>query len=161
MSPSRSNIILSLLLLCTILTPLPPLFANVYSVEEKITFSRTPTGYNNQTGSFILGGQLTYDAGDGGVCVMYDYFIFTVHAGQTLSGQVQTGSLGRVVFYVILNSPYQLYGFQNSNCGIGNWGQVQGFSSPSTLNWTVPKDGQYVLLFIMNGFYGGTVYFTQ
>jgi len=161
MSPSRPNAILSLLLLCTVLIPLPPLLTKVYGAEEKITFSRTPTGYSNQTGSFILGRQLTYDAGYGEVCVMYDYFIFTAHAGTVLRGQVQTGSLGRVVFYVILNSPYQLYSFQNSNCGIGNWGQVQGFNSPSTLNWTSPEDGQYALVFISNGFYGGTVNFTQ
>ena len=89
---------------------------------------------------------------------MFDYFIFNAQAGQVLQGSLQASGTLRPVAYVILNSPYQLYSFENSNCGVGNWGEI---STASTINWTAPKDGQYALVFLTNGFYSATVYFTQ
>ena len=157
---SRFRASLIILFACAVLVPLTnPLLGNVNA--ESITFSHTPSGYNNQTGAFTMGSQLTDDAGNGGVCVMYDYFIFNAQAGLTLQGQVQAGSTGRMIYYLILNSPYELYSFQNSNCGFGNWEPVQGFSSATTINWVPTKDGQYTLVFLVNGFYSGPVYFTQ
>jgi hypothetical protein len=149
------------LLLCTFTPTLGSSKVNVYGAGEVITFSRTPVGYNNETGAFTLGEQLTCDAGNGAVCVMYDYFIFNAQAGQVLHGHLQTTGTARPVYFAVLNSPYQLYSFQNSNCGIGNWGPMQKVSAASMLNWTAPKNGQYALLFMTNGFYSGTVYFTQ
>ena len=145
-------------MLCSFIVPTGLSVANVYGAGQVITFSRTPTGYNNQTGAFTLGSQLTNDAGNGGVCVMFDYFIFNAQAGQVLQGGLQASGTLRQVAYVILSSPYQLYSFENSNCGVGNWGEI---SSASTINWTAPKDGQYALVFLTNGYYGATVYFTQ
>jgi len=89
---------------------------------------------------------------------MFDYFIFNAQAGQTLEAQVQ--SAGKKVFYMVLNSPSGLYRFQNSNCGVGNWGAVEGFTSQITISWVAPADGQYVLIFLTNGFYSGNVFFT-
>jgi len=158
---SRFKVSLILLFACGVLAPLTnPLLGNV-NAGSSFTFSRTPSGYNNQTGAFTMGSQLTNDAGNGGVCVMYDYFIFNAQAGQMLQGQVRTGSTGRMIYYLILNSSYGLYRFQNSNCGLGNWGPVQGFNSAITINWVAAKEGQYALVFLVNGFYSGPVYFTQ
>lgn len=160
MSSSLCSGSLLFLMLCTFIVPMGSSLVNVYGAGQTIVFSRTPSGYNNQTGAFTLSMQLTNDgwrkAGDR-VCVMYDYFIFNAQAGQVLQGGAQ-GSTGKLIYYMILNSPYQLYSFQNSNCEAG-WGQVA--ASASTINWTAPKDGQYALLFLTSGFYGGKVYFTQ
>ncbi len=130
---------------------------NVYGARQAITFSRTPNGYNNQSGAFKLSGQLTDDAGNGEVCVMYDYFIFNTQGGQELQGSLQASGTVGWIYYMILSSPYQLYGFENSNCG-ANWRQI---APASAVNWTAPKDGQYALVFLTNGFYSATVYFTQ
>ena len=140
------------------LVPVDSSIVSVYGQGQVASFSRTPPGYNNQTGAFKLGGQLTNDAGNGGVCVMFDYFIFNAQAGQALQGSLLVTGSGRPIDYLVLNSPSQLYSFQNSNCGIGNWGQVE---PASTVNWTAPEDGQYALMFITNGYYGDTVFFTQ
>jgi len=145
-------------MLCTFIVPTGLSLVNVYGAGQVITFSRTPTGYNNQTGAFTLDQQLTNDAFNGGVCVMFDYFIFNAQAGQVLQGGLQASGTLRPVGYMILNSPYQLYSFENSNCGVGNWGQI---APASSINWTAPKDGQYALVFLTNGYYGATVYFTQ
>jgi len=164
MTFSKFSASCTILLLCTILvTSVSPL-ANVYGMNQIVSFRRTPSEYNNQTGSFRLDSQLTNDWGSGNtqatrVCLMFDYFIFNAQAGQQLQGQVQPGSTGnKPVYYVILESPTQLNIFWNSACGRGNW-QLQEFTSPSTISWTAPKDGQYALLFIVSGFYSGVVYF--
>jgi len=91
------------------------------------------------------------------VCMMYDYFIFNAQAGQVLQGGAQSGT-GKLIYYMILNSN-QLYSFENSDCDAGYWGQL--VASASTIIWTAPTDGQYALVFMTSGFYGGTVYFTQ
>ena len=135
-----------------------PLLTSVNATS--LTFTRAPSGYDMQTGAFTMASQLTND-GDingGGVCVMFDYFIFNAQAGQALQAQVQ--SAGKKVSYMILNSPSGLYRFQNSNCGYGNWGPVEGFTAQTTINWVAPADGQYVLIFLTNGFYSGKVLFT-
>lgn len=165
MAFSKISASCSILLLCAILvTSVSPL-ANVYgTMNQIVSFRRTPSGYDNQTGSFRLGSQLTTDWETGNrqvtrVCLMFDYFIFNAQAGQLLQGQVQPGSTGnKPVYYAILTSPTQLNVFWNSNCGRGNW-QFQAFTSSSTISWTAPKDGQYALVFMVSGFYSGVVYF--
>jgi hypothetical protein len=120
-------------------------------------FTRTPTTYNNQTGFFRLDWELSDFASDA-VCVSYDYFLFKAEAGQLLRGEVLPGSTGnRGVFYLILNSPIGLYNFEGSDCGFGYWGQ-DGFTSPTTFNWTAPQNGQYALVFMVSGFYEGPLY---
>ncbi|MGD0424258.1 MAG: hypothetical protein ABSA92_12490 [Candidatus Bathyarchaeia archaeon] len=146
------------LLFCTFTMPMGSSMVNVYGARQAITFSRTPNGYNNQSGAFKLSGQLTDDAGNGEVCVMYDYFIFNTQGGQELQGSLQASGTVGWIYYMILSSPYQLYGFENSNCGVGYWEQI---APASAINWTAPKDGQYALVFVTNGFSSATMYFTQ
>jgi len=153
----RMIILLFTLLLISMLP-----FANVYSSGQVTSFTSTPIGYNSQTGAFRLESQIIKEGhklhSSGSVCVTFDYFIFTAQAGQALQGQVTPGSTGsKPVYYSILSSPIQLNQFQNSACGRG-W-LLNGFTSPSTIDWTAPADGQYALVFIITGFYGGVVYF--
>jgi len=156
---SRSRLtVFSLIIFALAVVPLNPLIGNV-SATSSFTFSRTPSGYNNETGAFTLGSQLTYDSGYGQVCVMYDYFIFNAQAGQLLQGHAWIVGVSHMLFYLVVTSPYQLYSFQNSNCARGgSWSQI---SDASAINWTAPANGQYALIFATSGFYGGTVYFTQ
>ena len=162
--PSSPRASIALLLVCAISIPLsvPPL-VTVNAQATSITFTRTAADYNNQTGSFTLGRQLTddngYGKGKGGTCLSYDYFIFNAQAGQALQGELQTGPTGQFVYYMVLSSPNQLRFFENSNCGVGYWGQPQGFNSPSALDWTASANGQYALVFVVRGFYSGPVYF--
>ena len=128
----------------------------------EIIFTRTPAEYNNQTGYFILGQELTDDSGTGRVCISFDYFVFNAQAGQVLQGTLQPGNAGKVIYYAILNSPNQLLFFQT--CGAGNSGQIQGLralTSQTTLSWVAPKSGWYGLVFFVNGFYDSPVYFVQ
>ena len=148
-------------MLCTAIVPMGSSLTDVYGAGQTIVFSRTPSGYNNQTGAFMLSMQLTNEGWRkpiGGVCVMYDYFIFNAQTGQVLEGRVQTGSTGKPIYYMILNSPYQLYSFQNSNCAMNLW---QVAAPASAINWTAPRNGQYALVFMTTGFYSGSVYLTQ
>ena len=69
---------------------------------------------------------------------MYDYFIFNAHAGQELQGSLQASGTFGPIYYMILSSPYQLYGFENSNCGVGDLGQI---APASSINWIAPNDG--------------------
>ena len=161
LSPKAS---IALLLVCAFLIPLSVLpLASVNARTTNITFTRTAADYNNQTGSFTLARQLTddngYGKGNGGTCLSYEYFIFSAQAGQVLQGQLQTGPTGQFIYYMVLSSPNQLRFFENSNCGAGNWGQPQGFNSPSALDWTASADGQYALVFVVRGFYSGPVCF--
>ena len=96
------------LMLCTFIVPMGSSPANVYGEGQAITFSRTPTGYNDQTGAFTLTWQIVDEAGNGPVCMMYDYFIFNAQAGQVLQGGLQTGNTGKAIYYMIL-TPGQLY----------------------------------------------------
>ena len=89
---------------------------------------------------------------------MFDYFILNAAGGQTL--QAQAESQDRVAYYIILQSPNGLYLFENSNCGSGYWGVVQGFTSTTTINLVAPESGQFVIIFLTHGFYGGTLFFT-
>jgi len=133
---------------------------SVYAAGS-VTILRAPPGYNSQTGGFTLSTQLTKDYKRnerGGTCVMFDYFILNAAGGQTL--QAQAGSQDRVAYYIILQSPNGLYLFENSNCGSGYWGVVQGFTSTTTINLVAPESGQFVIIFLTHGFYGGTLFFT-
>ena len=156
----------TILFLCAVMLTMFVPLSRVHAAQDDITtFRRTPDGYNNQTGSFALASQLTNELpkrrkGDAQVCVMFDYFIFYAQAGQILQGQGSPGSTGSGrVYYTILTSPVQLNLFWNSRCGSGNW-QIQQVSSPSTISWTAPEDGQYALVFMVRGFYGGKVSFS-
>ena len=149
------------LLLCLVLAISVASLTNVHGVDQMIMFTRVPSGYANETGSFKLGSQLSHNGvrGNGRVCVTFDYFIFNAQAGQVLQGKMEPGSTGnKPVYYLILNSPTQLNVFQNSGCGLGNW-QLQTFTSPTTISWTVAEDGQYALIFAVSGFYSGLLYF--
>jgi len=154
----------SVLLLWTVLLSSISPVANVYAVNQVTVFRRVPSGYNNQTGAFTLASSFTNDGlssnPNGRPCASYDYFIFNAQAGQVLQGQVQTGSTGsKPVYYTVLNSPAQLNVFMGSSCGRGIW-QIQELTPPSTISWTAPSDGQYALVIIVSGFYGGAVYFS-
>jgi len=132
-----------------------------YAWAENFTFLRTPPSYNSQTGAFTMSTQLTNDINDfgrAGACVMFDYFVFDATAGQTLQGQVQSG--GKEIFYMILQSPNGLYRFENSNCGRGDWGLVEGFTSQTSITWIAPENGRFVIIFLTHRFYGGIIFFT-
>jgi len=158
------------LMLSTFIVSAYPSSANVYGTGQPITFSRTPTGYNYQTGAFTLTGQLADDAGNGAVCATYDYFIFNAQAGQVLEGGLRTGTTSKIIYYMILNSPDQLYSFMKSGCGVHTpyWPNVaptlvswrQDMAAASSIYWSASIDGQYALIFLANGFYSGVVYFS-
>jgi len=153
-----------ILILCIILITLAFPFATVRGTDRITTFRRTPYGYDSQTGSFKLESQLTKDGhklhANGNVCITFDYFIFDAQAGQSLDGQIAPGSTSsKPIRYAILTSPTELNTFQNSACARGNW-QAQDFTTPSTISWIAPADGQYALLFFVTGFYGGTLSFS-
>lgn len=129
-----------------------------------ITFTRTPFGYNPQSGAFTLD-QQAYWAGPSyfrsGLCIAYEYFQFNVTSGQVVDGQLN--SPGQNIFYVFF-TPRQFQTFDDNaqNCYITfGSAQVQSFNSPTTLNWTTPEAGQYTLVFYTRTFYPGPVYFTQ
>jgi hypothetical protein len=129
----------------------------VYGEGRAVTFTRTPNTYNIQTGSFSLDWELSDFVSDT-VCLSYDYFLIKAEAGQLLRGEVSPGSTGnRGVAYVILGSPIGLYNFEGSDCGFGFWSPL--FTTRSTFNWTAPQDGEYALVFMVSGFYGGPLYF--
>lgn len=156
---TKSGACLSLFLLSTVLllSTLPSM--NVYGAGQTITtFTRTPDGYDSQTGAFRLGSEQTYDSGNagGGICLTYDYFIFNAQAGEVLQGQVKSGS--KTISYLILSPPSQLQLFDQNHCAGKYWGQA---SSGPTINWTAPSDGRYALVFMVSGFYDAPVYFTQ
>ena len=167
---SSRIVITSLLipLLCTfILVSSSP--TNVYGTAQPITFLLTPSGYNELTGAFELTRQITDNAGNGAVCMMYDYFIINMRAGQVLQGGLQTAGMSKTVYYMVLNSPGQLFSFMNSNCGvrtpywpniaptIASWRPYMAVAS--SINWTAPTDGQYALVFMVYGFYGGVLHY--
>ena len=125
------------------------------------TFTLTPKDYNNQTGSFTLSGQFTYDSTNRRttVCISYDYFTFNAQAGQTLHGKLMPGDSSRPFYYFILNSYPQFSLFSQYGCSAPNYFEPQTFSS--ALSWVAPEVGRYVLVLFTPGFYGGLVYFTS
>lgn len=158
---TKSKVLLILLLVLAGLTS-PEILGTINGqLTSSIIFSRTPADYNNQTGYFTLGQQLTDYSGNGNICMSYDYFVFNAQAGQALQGTLESSN-GRTIYYVVLTTIYQLPFFQS--CGPGNSGAMQGirgFNTPTTLNWVAPKDGIYALVFFVNGYYSGPIYFTQ
>jgi len=165
---SRVIITSALFLSLCVFIPSTGSLAMVYG--QAITFLRMPTSYNDQTGAFTLSDQIVDGAGNGLVCMTYDYFIFNAQAGQVLQGSSQTNTPDRIVFYMVLNSPSQLYTFMDSNCGVHTpyWPNAtpnvviwrQKMTPASSISWTAPASGQYALVFMANGFYGGVVYFS-
>jgi len=125
------------------------------------TFTLMPGDYNNQTGSFTLNGQFTYERVNGRttVCMSYDYFTFNAQAGQSLQGKMQPGTNGKPFYYFILNSYPQFSLFSQYGCSAPKYFEPQMFNSASALSWVAPGDGRYVLVFFTTGFYGGLVYF--
>lgn len=162
MKISKSKSSLTFLLVALISMISPNIQITHAQTKIEFIFTRTPAEYNNQTGYFILGQQLTDDSGTGRVCISFDYFVFNAQAGQVLQGTLQPGNAGRVIYYAILNSPNQLLFFQT--CGAGNSGQILGLralTSQTMLSWVTPKNGWYALAFFVNGYYDGPVYFAQ
>jgi len=146
------------LVVVLILALLIPLTTPVLG-STNVAFTHEPDSYNVQSGSFTMTYELTGDTSSNGgsVCVSYDYFVFNAKAGQTLQGHA--ASDGKMMYYTILQSPIGLHLFQNSNCAGGYWPN-QGFTGATTMTWVAPADGQYVLIFLTAGFYGGKVSFT-
>lgn len=120
------------------------------------------TGYSASTGSFTLG-QTLYDQNNN-PCLYYSYFQFNAPAGQTITAQVWTS--GSPIHFIILpmtvisqyESPSSCSELGQRNVNLLN--QIQTFgSTPYTLSWTSPQDGQYVILFFSKTPYDNTVYF--
>ena len=161
MDSAKFNASILIILVCA-LTPLT--MNQIGSVTGQATpittFTLVPSDYNNQSGSFTLSGQFTYDYTNGRttVCMSYGYFTFNAQAGQSLQGKLQPGDNSRPFYYFILNSSPQFSLFAQYGCSAPRYWEPQMFNS--TLSWVAPEDGRYVLIFFTPGFYGGLVYFT-
>lgn len=120
----------------------------------------TPYGYDEKTGMFNLN-QFKESYGGfkrgGGTdqCLYFDYFLLPVGKGDVVKGHFDGGKGAPVIFY-ILNQD-QLKRFNHSYCGWDGWEnsgwQVYALSDSYNLNWTVPQDGEYALLFISPTWY--------
>jgi len=159
---SRFKASLIILFVCTVLVPLTnPLLGNMNA--GSFTFSRTPSGYNNQTGAFTLGKQAygSYYGKFDSLCLAYDYFQFNVTSGQVVNGQLN--SPGQNIYYAILtSSQYRTFDINAQNCIITlGSARVQVFNAKTTLTWTTPEAGQYALMFFTLIDYTGPVYFIQ
>ena len=163
MVSARFNVSVLVLLACALIPLTIPQLENVSGQAMPITsFTRTPDGYNNQTGSFTLSGEFGYETRNGrsNVCMSYEYFTFNAQAGQSLQGNLQPGNSGKPFYYFILTSYPQFALFSQYGCSAPNYWKPQLFNSGSTLSWVAPEDGRYVLVFFTGGFYSGSVYFT-
>jgi hypothetical protein len=120
------------------------------------------TGYSASTGSFTLG-QTLYDQNNN-PCLYFTYFEFNAPAGQSISAQVwTTGS--PVHFLIVPMAVISQYESPSSCSDLGQrnvnlLSQIQSFgSTPYTLNWTAPQNGQYAIIFFSTTPYSNTVYF--
>ena len=128
---------------------------------NQFTFLRTPRDYNSQTGAFTLHEQAYSGNGiqSGRLCLAYDYFEFNATAGQALQGQVN--SPGQAIYYAFISSSqYRTFNSYAQNCNLKLNSPPQHFNSQTSLTWTPPEDGQYVLVFFTRVYYAGPVYFT-
>jgi len=145
-----------------ILLPLVPLSTvNGQSVNQS-SFLRTPANYNPQTGAFSLSVQAYSTRGYeyGPLCIAYEYFIFNATGGQAVSWQVN--SPGQLILYTVMSvDQYASFANNAQNCVINLSSPPGEFNSRTTLDWTPPATGQYVLVFYTRTFYGGPVYLTQ
>ncbi len=120
------------------------------------------TGYVPSTGAFTLGDTL-YDQSNV-PCLYYTYFEFNAPAGQSISAQLwTTGS--PVNFLIVPMAVISQYESPSSCSNLGQrnvnlLSQIQSFgSTPYTLSWTAPQNGQYAIIFFSTTPYGNTVYF--
>ena len=132
---------------------------DVSAQANQIKFIRTPLSYNPQIGSFTLGEQ-AYGGDLGNFCLGYDYFTFNATAGQAVSFQVD--SPGQIIYYAIINAS-QFPGFNAAaqNCYLRLNSPIQDFNSKTSLNWTAPGSGQFVLLFYTRTYFTRPLYLTQ
>jgi hypothetical protein len=120
------------------------------------------TGYSASTGAFTLG-QTLYDQNNN-PCLYYSYFEFNAPAGLSITAQVWT--TGSPVHVIVLPMMVISQFESPSSCSelgqraVNLLSQIQSFgSTPYTLTWTAPQDGQYAIVFFSKTPYGNTVYF--
>jgi len=148
-------------LACMILVPLMiPQLGHSQAVGGIVDFTRTPSSYNPETGSFTLD-QTVYMGGNvGGLCLRYESFHFNATAGLALHGLLE--SPGQNIYYIFLNSSqFRVFEDYAENCYLVGSGQMGVFNSQSTLDWVAPVDGQYAIVFFTRTNYSGPVYFKQ
>ena len=128
---------------------------------QSVRFDWTPYGYSERTGLFMLnqfkemsGGGMRNRGGDTS-CLYYDYFLLNGVQGTEIKGHIEGGKGAPIIFY-ILNQD-QLNRFNHSYCGWGDWTnagwQVYALSASYDLDWVVPQNGEYALLFISPTWY--------
>jgi len=129
---------------------------------QSVRFDWTPYGYSERTGLFMLnqfkemhgGGGMMNRGGDSS-CLYYDYFLLNGVQGTEIKGHIEGGKGAPIIFY-ILNQD-QLNRFNHSYCGWDDWTnagwQVYALSASYDLDWVVPQNGEYALLFISPTWY--------
>ena len=129
---------------------------------QSARYDQTPYGYSERTGLFMLnqfkethGGGIRGDGGDVS-CLYYDYFLLNAVKGDAIKGHIEAGKGAPIAFY-ILNQD-QLNRFNHSYCGwdydwtSSGW-QVHALSASYDLDWAVPQNGEYALLFVSPTWY--------
>jgi len=129
---------------------------------QSVRYDQTPYGYSERTGLFMLN-QFKETNGGGGrrgvggdvSCLYYDYFLVNVVKGNEIKGHIEAGKGAPIAFY-ILNQD-QLSRFNHSYCGwdydwTAGW-QVHALSTSYDLDWVVPQNGEYALLFVSPTWY--------
>lgn len=149
-------------------------YSTTYSTAtatEAIHYEHRPDNYDYATGSFTLGESEEKPLRtlfvpitpllirDTVTCLYYDYFVLHGAASQEIRGHFEAPS--PVNFYVM--SVDQLISFYGYYCGYyAPPAEVKAFTSSYDLDWIVPKDGAYAILFTSHRPYVGhlTFYFT-
>jgi len=122
-------------------------------------YNQTPYGYSERTGVFMLN---QFKEASGGLrggndvsCLYYDYFLLNAVNGDEIKGHIEAGKGAPIAFY-ILNQD-QLNRFNHSYCGwnydLTTGSQVHALSTSYDLDWVVPQNGEYALLFVSPTWY--------
>jgi hypothetical protein len=124
---------------------------------QNVRYDLTPSGFNNKTGTFILGySEMGSLFRSDYLCLMYDYFLLNTTATYEFHIHFQTQD-GRLIHFLILNAD-QFNRFNHTNCAYGNFGwTLHVFAPASDQDWVAPQSGEYVLLFLSRQFYGGQI----
>lgn len=124
---------------------------------QNVRYDLTPSGFNNKTGTFILGySEMGSLFRSNYLCLMYDYFLLNATATYEFHIHFQTKD-GGPIHFLILNAD-QFNRFNHTNCAYGNFGWIlHVFEPASDQDWVVPQSGEYVLLFLSRQFYGGQI----
>jgi len=180
--------LLSLLLICSILTPLAvsqsvigqtmtatstqyltsTITSTAYSTIQTnstttlpLSYETRPYDYNYQTKTFSLSQMDTIPMQmdfEDYPCLYYDYFVFNATAGHEIRGHFDLSVPGSRLNFFIISQSQ----FRNfGNCGFGHWSwNLHVFASSFDFDWVVPESGLYVFLFASREFYGGYVHLT-